>query len=120
MTSPFMQSLSLQKISDFLETQNQQPSLRILDAGTGLGYINFALYKLLCVLNYQRSHLVGIDLYEEVIQRAKRIDKELREHKILEPSSNELVFRRERIQDLKTEPFELIHIGFGVPREFAQ
>lgn len=96
----------------------QQNQLKILDIGTGSGFMAFALYYLAQTNNSDNS-VLGVDIYNEFIENCQKL-----KHKLdIEKNNNpmKLEFRSVSLQDFllrEKEKYDIINVGFAINEDF--
>ncbi|KRX03131.1 hypothetical protein PPERSA_10212 [Pseudocohnilembus persalinus] len=110
MTTPLMHAIALDNIGQYLEklklriksseNQKQSVNLKIVDIGSGRGYITFSILKMLNLLNLQ-GKVYGLDIYEQLISDSKYIKQILKQKNIIQEQEgkSEAIFELSSLQE---------------------
>lgn len=75
MTDIFSHSIILNNIQPYLKVNDK---VKVLDIGTGHGYLAFAIWMLAKELNKNPKKVLGIDCYEECVEKCNQVKKNLK------------------------------------------
>lgn len=93
----------------------QENHLKILDIGTGSGFMAFALYYLAQEFtNNSDNFVLGVDIYNEFIEKCRKLKNKL---EIENNNPMKLEFQSVCLQDLlnrEKEKYDIINVGFAI------